>query len=225
MIYLWFVLIALVSVWGIAWICAQKSVIDFGDKLKIYKPCEEDIVPYRGKSLILITTVCFALALAVQVSLYRNTETINFIKLYGLFFIVMSAGIIDAKRKIIPNVLIIAGLIFRVGLYVYEIFFAEGIKDILVNDLLGFVIGFVFLAVVSIVSKGALGFGDAKLFGIIGILSGAYCTYSTLLMSLILSTVVSVIGIASKKMNRKDSYPFGPCIAAGYIIVVLLTSY
>jgi len=225
MIYLWFVLIALVSVYGIACMCAKKGVIDFGDKLKIYKPCEDEIVPIRGKKLTLIIIICFALALAVQISLYKNTEIISFIKLYGLFLIVISAGIIDAKRKIIPNVLIIAGLIFRAGLYVYEIFFAEGIKDVLVNDLLGFVIGFVFLAVVSIVSKGALGFGDAKLFGIIGILSGVYCTYSTLLMSLILSTIVSVIGIASRKMNRKDSYPFGPYIAAGYIVVILLTSY
>ncbi|MBQ4260125.1 MAG: prepilin peptidase [Lachnospiraceae bacterium] len=225
MIYLWFVLIALASVCGIAVVSGRKGVIDLGEKIRIYKPCEDDIVPYRGKKLILITIICFALALAMQISLYKNTEMMNFIKLYGLFLIVMCAGIIDAKRKIIPNILIFAGLIFRVGIYVYEIFLAKDMKQIIINDAIGFVIGFVLLAVVSLVSKGGLGFGDAKLFGVIGIISGAYCTYSTLLMSLILSTIISLIGIATKRMNRKDAYPFGPCIAAGYIIAVLLTSY
>ena len=225
MVYLLFVGIAILSVCAIAFFCARKGVIDFGDKLKVYKSCEEDIVPYKGKFLILILAICFALALAIQISLYKNTEVINFVKLYGLFLIVLCAGIVDAKRRIIPNFLILSGVVFRAGLYVYEIFFTEVIKDVIKNDLIGFVIGFVFLALVSLISKGSLGFGDAKLFGIIGITVGSFCTYSTLLVSLLISTVVSVVSILRKKMSRKDSFPFGPCIAAGYVIVVLLTSY
>lgn len=225
MIYLMFALIALVSVCAILFICGRKGVIDTGNKLKLYKPCEEDIVPYRGKNVILITMICFAVALAVQISLYKNTVTINFVKLYGLLLIVLSAGIIDAKRRIIPNVLVLAGLIFRLLIYIYEFVYVDAIKDVIINDLIGFAIGFVLLALVSLVSKGSLGFGDAKLFGVIGITAGSFCTYSTLLVSLVISTVVSVVNIARKKMGRKDSFPFGPCIAAGYVIVVLLTSY
>ena len=225
MIYLLFALIAALSTLAVVYVGSLKGVIDTG-KFNIYKPCDEEIVPYKGKSLILLTIVCFVIALAIQISLYMNTSVVNFIKLFGLFLIVFSAGVIDAKRKIIPNLLIIIGLIFRAGIYVYEIFFSTAdIKTVLTNDLLGFVIGFVFLAVVSLVSKGALGFGDAKLFGVIGLISGSFCTYSTLLVSLVLSAVLSIINIARKKMGRKDTFPFGPCIAAGYIIVVLLTSY
>lgn len=225
MIYLLFVFIALVSVCVIEFIAARKGVVDFGEKLKVYRPCDDEVTPYKGKKLILITIICFVLALAIQISLYKNTAVINFVKLYGLFVIVFSAGIIDAKRRIIPNILIIAGLIFRAVIYLYEIFFMDGIKDILINDLIGFAIGFVFLALVSFISKGSLGFGDAKLFGIIGITSGSFCTYSTLLVSLVISAVISIISIARKKMGRKDSFPFGPCITAGYIVAVLLTSY
>ena len=225
MIYLLFVFIALVSVCAILYICGRKGVVDIGSKLKIYKPCEEDVVPYKGKSLILITMICFAVALPVQISLYKNTVTINFVKLYGLLLIVLSAGIIDAKRRIIPNVLVITGLVFRLLIYIYEFIYVDSVKDVLVNDLIGFAIGFVLLALVSLISKGSLGFGDAKLFGVIGITAGSFCTYSTLLVSLVISTIVSVVNIARKKMGRKDSFPFGPCIAAGYVIVVLLTSY
>lgn len=226
MIYLLFMLIALASVCFIELLAARKGVVDFGEKIKGFKPCEdESIVPYKGKSLILITIICFAAALAAQISLYMHTAIVSFVKLYGLLVTVMCAGLIDYKRRIIPNVLILIGFAFRLSIYVYEIFFTENIKAVVINDLLGFAIGFVFLGLVSVITRGALGFGDAKLFGVIGITSGAFCTYSTLLVGLILSVVVSLINMARKKMGRKDSFPFGPCIAAGYVIALLLTSY
>lgn len=226
MVYLLFVLIAVLSVVFVTVIAAKKGVVDCGEKLKIYKSCEDDlIIPFRGKKLSLLIIVCFVISLALQISLYKNTSIINFTKLYGLFVIIFCAAVIDAKRRIIPNLLIIIGMTFRLGIYVYELVAIDNIKPVLINDLVGFGIGFMFLAAVSLLTKGALGFGDAKLFGIIGITSGSFCTYSTLLVSLIISVVVSIINIGRKKMRRKDSFPFGPCIAAGYIITILLTSY
>lgn len=226
MIYVLFTFIALLSACAIGLFAARNGVADFGEKIKVYKPCDdEETVPFKGKALILIIIICFAVALAAQISLYINTAAVSFVKLYGLLLIVLCAGLIDYKRRIIPNTLILIGLIFRVGIYVYEIFFTKNVKAVLINDLIGFAIGFVFLTLVCVLTKGALGFGDAKLFGIIGITSGAFCTYSTMFASLILSVVFSVINIARKKMGRKDSFPFGPCIAAGYVVAVLLTSY
>ncbi len=225
MIYLMFIGIAVLSTLMVGIVSARKGVVDIG-KFNIYKPCKDKITPYKGRTLILLTIICFVISVAIQISLYKNTSVVSFIKLYGLFVIVFSAGVIDSKRKIIPNALIIAGLIFRAGIYIYEIFSKTvDVKVVAKNDLLGFVIGFVFLALVSILSKGSLGFGDAKLFGIIGITSGAFCTYSTLLMSLIVSVIFSVVNIARKKIGRKDTFPFGPCISVGYIIAILLTSY
>lgn len=224
MIYLLFIVISIISTILIGVFSAKQGVVDFGEKVKLYKPCDE-IVPYRGKSLILITIICFAVSLAVQISLYKNTELISFLKLYVLFVLITAAAIVDSKRRIIPNLIIIIGLSFRVLLYVYEILTVDNIKDIFVNDLIGFGIGFVLLAIVSLLSKGSLGFGDVKLFGVIGLVSGAFCTYSTLLASLIVSLVFSLVSLARKKMGRKDSFPFGPCIAIGYVISVLLSSY
>ena len=224
MIYIVFILIAILSTVVVNVFAAQKGAVEL-KKFNIYKPCEEEILPYRGKSLILLTIICFTVSLLMQISLYMNTSAINFAKLFGLYIIVFAAAVVDSKRRIIPNVLIVTGLIFRGGIYVYEAFSKADLKMIFINDLFGFAIGFVLLAIVSFVSKGALGFGDAKLFGVIGLLSGSFCTYSTLLVSLVISVMVSVVGIARKKIGRKDSFPFGPCIATGYIIAVFLTSY
>ena len=225
MIYLLFAAIAVVSTIAIIVFSAQMGTIDLGERIKLYKKTNEDIVPFSGTKLILITIICFVVATILQISLYKNTTTVSFVKLYVLFIIVTSAAIIDYKRRIIPNMLVVAGLVFRVGVYAYEIFSKSDIKNILINDGLGLVVGFGILAVVSLLTKGSVGFGDAKLFGVIGIIGGSFCTYSTLLVSLVVSTIVSLVGLARKKIGRKDSIPFGPCIAAGYIITLLLTSY
>ncbi len=224
MIYILFVLIAVISVMGVCIYGARRGVIETG-KLKLYKPCEEEITPFNNTSLILLILICLAAAMAVQISLYKNTSVISFVKLYGLFVIVVAAAVVDAKCKIIPNALILTGLLFRAVIYGWELLSGEAMKSVLFNDILGLVIGFVFLALVSLVSKGALGFGDAKLFGVIGLISGSFCTYSTLLLALVVSLLISVINIARKKMGRKDSFPFGPCIAIGYTLAILLSSY
>ena len=224
MIYILFVLIAAVSVMGVCIYGMRRGVIEIG-KLKLYKPCEDDVSPFQKTSLILLIMICFLAAMAVQISLYKNTSTISFVKLYGLFVIVVAAATVDAKCRIIPNALIVTGLLFRAAVYGWEILAGEELKTVIFNDLLGLGIGFVFLAVVSLLSKGALGFGDAKLFGVIGLISGSFCTYSTLLVSLVVSLLVSVINIARKRMGRKDSFPFGPCIAIGYTVAILLSSY
>lgn len=224
MIYALFGAIAIASALIIGFVGSRKGVVDIG-KFNIYKPCEDNITPFKGKTLILLTTICVAVSFGLQISLYKNTSVVNFIKLYSLFVLVTAAGVVDLKRRIIPNILIIFGLGLRLCVYIYEIVTAENIKAILFNDLIGFAIGFLLLAVVAVITKGALGFGDVKLFGVIGITGGAFVTYSTLLLSLIISAVFSLVALAAKKMSRKDSFPFGPCITAGYIIAILLKSY
>ena len=55
--YLLFALIALSSSFVACAFGARKGTIDFGEKLKLYKDSEEDIVPFRGTALILIITI------------------------------------------------------------------------------------------------------------------------------------------------------------------------
>ncbi len=224
MIILLFFLLAVLTCIAVFVTSSLAGVIDTG-KFKIYK-VYEGVSPYKGRKLIPLALLCAVPAFAVQLSLHANTSVVNFIKLYGMYIIVFCCAVIDSKRKIIPDLLILSGILFRAGIYIYEIVcMHDGLKDTVANDLIGLALGFGFLAAVSLVTKGALGFGDAKLFGIIGITGGWYCTYGTLLLSLIASAVFSVVAVATKKMGRKESFPFGPFIAIGYTAAVLLTCY
>lgn len=225
MIYVLFVAIALVSTALAILLAARYGAADPGPKLKLFKPADESTVPFSGTKLVLITTVCVIASTVVQISLYKNTTVVNFVKLYVLFVIVMAAALIDARRHIIPNTLVLFGLVFRAGTYVYELLSRADLKAIAINDLIGLAVGFGILALVSLLSKGQVGFGDAKLFAVIGVTGGSFCTYSTLLVSLVISTAVSLVALARKKIDKKDAIPFGPSIALGYAVVLLLTSY
>lgn len=205
------------------------SFTGVSNTIKFLKPMpkykEDKTNPYKTSQLILAMVICACISYAIQLSLYNNTTVINFVKLYGLFIIILSAAMIDLRKKIIPNFLIVIGLVFRLGIYIYEIITSEDIKSIVINDAIGFAIGFVLLALVSVITKQGIGFGDAKLFGVIGLTSGSFCTYSTLFTSLLISAVISIVLLISGKKGKKESIPFGPCIALGYVVVLFLTSY
>lgn len=150
----------------------------------------------------------------------------NYIKLVVLTLIVATAGIIDLKTKKIPNYLIMIGVSIRLAVYIYEIIYCSAdVLSIFKNDLIGFAIGFGILFVAAIISRGSVGFGDVKLFAVVGLLGGAILTYSTLLISLILNSIFSVIFIIIKRKDRKTAVPFGPAIFVGYLIALCLSSF
>lgn len=185
------------------------------------KKCDQRTVFYLvmgGISVIL---------LGCSFLLVNNVYNIpNLIKLVTLMGILAAAAVIDFKKAIIPNLLIVIGLSVRVLIYVVELFFYNDVfVPQLFSDIIGFVIGFGILFLASVLSRGSLGFGDVKLFGLIGLMSGAICTYSTLILSLVLSTIASIGLMIAKKKSRKDSIPFGPFIFVGYVIAIILNCY
>ncbi len=226
MLYVMFLAVSLISACAIYFYCGYEKVME----LPFGRDTQEKVTNQSASCFSLPVSIAISGAMAAvlffaQWSLYQNTQWVGFVKLYGLLVIVVSAGLIDLKRKIIPNVLVLFGLLFWVGISVYEFTHAENMKSILISEGIGFLVGFGLLALVFVFTKGALGFGDVKLFGIIGLISGGFCTYSTLLVSLLVSVVVSVVGLIRKKIGRKDAIPFGPCIAIGYLVVIFLSSY
>lgn len=188
---------------------------------------KEDINEFRKNSLIVygIFGISIILFVFFQIILFSNTDIISMLKYLFLLLLLTEAAIIDKAKKIIPNELIIAGLLIRGIFYIIEFFVSENLLETLKSDMLGLVLGFGVLAVVSVITKQGLGFGDVKLFGIIGIMGGVMCTYATLFFSILVSAVVSIILLLSRKKNRKDTIPFGPCILIGYILVIILGSY
>lgn len=141
-----------------------------------------------------------------------------------LFPMLLCAFVIDYRLKIIPNRLNLT--IFEVGL-VYT--FLEGIINIniAIDMLLGMVAGagiFLFITLVGglIAGKEAMGFGDVKLMGGLGLFFG---WRTIIIISLIAFLLGAIVGIALMLRNKKksDEYiPFGPFIVISTVIAMFV---
>ncbi|MBQ7120840.1 MAG: prepilin peptidase [Clostridia bacterium] len=204
------------------------EAVEASDEIK-----EEKIIPYNKIQTIIILVLTALVSFAVAAAAGKNTiavETpprmiIGYIKLFSVFVIIAASALIDFKKRIIPNKLVLAGLALRAVLYVCEFVWCRDIiVEIAKSDLTGFLIGFGILFVAGLVTKGAVGFGDAKLFAVIGLTASSLATFGTLLFSLVASSVCGIF-LLIKYRDRKRTFPFAPFILIGYAIVIFMGNF
>ncbi len=141
-----------------------------------------------------------------------------------LFPMLLCAFVIDYRLKIIPNRLNLT--IFEVGL-AYT--FLEGIINIniAIDMLLGMVAGagiFLFITLVGglIAGKEAMGFGDVKLMGGLGLFFGWRTIIIISLIAFLLGAIVGIALMLRKKKKSDEYIPFGPFIVISAVIAMFV---
>lgn len=169
----------------------------------------------KPKYLYMIITS--ALYIAILFMYGFQLKTIAFISLIPMLLI---AFIIDYRLKIIPNRLNLT--IFEVGL-VYT--FIEGITNInvAIDMLLGMVVGAGLFLIISLIGglmygKEAMGFGDVKLMGALGLFLGWRLTIMVTLIAFLLGAIIGVFLIIKNRKKGMDYIPFGPFIVIATLI-------
>lgn len=88
----------------------------------------------------------------------------------------------------------------------------------LLDGLLGGALGFGLIAVIILLSRGGMGWGDAMLMlGIGALLGWRHCAVGLYLGFLVGGIVILPLFLA-KKLTRKDAVPLGPFLAAGSVL-------
>lgn len=188
---------------------------------------------YSVKQSFIFTGLFFIMAVITNFFIYKYSYEMNefnrtaqpliFLKMAIVHAICACAALTDYKRCRIPNTLIVTGLASRVIIYIAELFIAvEYFKDIIINDMAGFAIGFAMLFVIAVITKGSIGFGDVKLFGVIGLMAGSGGVFALLVLSLFFSSIASVILILMRKKTLSSSVPMAPFIYIGFAAAVIL---
>lgn len=131
--------------------------------------------------------------------------------------ILLLITIIDIRTKIIPNKFIILG----VAVGVITLILDNGSS--IVDALLGFIICGGMIAIISFITKGDIGMGDAKLFACIGVFFGLQTTLGIMLIATIISGLSGLILLALGKANRKTVLPFAPFIFAATMFVIIIS--
>lgn len=131
-------------------------------------------------------------------------------------------GYIDLKEKIIPNQMILVGLVFWAALMLLEILLAgTEWKALLSFSLLGGCLFGGILMIIALIVKSALGMGDVKMFFVIGLLYGLVDTYTILLFTMAIMAVISIILLLFKKVTTKTAIPMAPFTVLGFLLCVL----
>ena len=140
------------------------------------------------------------------------------IKCCLIFCVLLAAAWTDISRMRIPNWLIGTGWILRIPFFIAE--WGLGGKGALIQggrELAGSVFLILGLALLAVLSRHGLGFGDVKLLGTVALYGGIEQTLVCLLYGLFLSAGISLALLAFRKINRKDRLPLAPFFLAGYL--------
>ena len=145
-----------------------------------------------------------------------------------LMSVLIAVFFIDFDEMIIPDGLVITGLIGGGVLYIYStlhVFQYFGSMNWW-NPILGMFLGPLFMLVMAIVGSfiykaDAMGGGDIKLFAPIGLFLGWKMTLLCIFLSVVAGGFLGLIFILSKLKDRKDSMPFGPFIVVGTYVTIL----
>lgn len=168
--------------------------------------------------LIIINAIMYILLL------YRFKLSLDFARFCILTPMLISAFIIDYKIQIIPNRLNLT--MFEVGLVFAFIFGIQNLnlaKDMLLGMFVG---GGIFLLITLIggliAGKEAMGLGDVKLMGALGLYFGMIGISIISVLSFTIGGVISIIILIARK-NREDGYiPFGPFIVIATTIAIFV---
>ena len=163
-------------------------------------------------------------AIAYIALLYNFGIGINLLRFALLTPMLISAFVIDYKIQIIPNRLNLT--MFEIGLIFAFIFGIQNLniaKDMLFGMFAG---GGIFLLITLIggliAGKEAMGLGDVKLMGALGLYFGFVNIVMISVLAFLIGAIISVIIILAKK-NREDGYiPFGPFIVIATIITIFV---
>ena len=94
---------------------------------------------------------------------------------------------------------------------------------ILLSEIIAAAALFIAAVLCTLCIKNSIGYGDIKLFIVMGLLLGLTGIWSAIFLSLIVSFVVSVYFLITKKKGRKDLIPFGPALVIGTYLSVCLS--
>ena len=177
----------------------------------------KDIFKFKKENIhtnyiLMISNAIIYIALLYFCGLHSNFyENLSLIKFGLLTPMLLSALTIDYKLQIIPNRLNLT--MFEVGLLTMFIYGTINI-NIAFDMLLGMICGAGIFLIITllggfIAGKEAMGFGDVKLMGALGLYFG-------------LSNIISVFLLATKIKKSNEYIPFGPFIVIAAFIVLFI---
>ncbi len=191
------------------------------EKIVSKKNFKEYKMGFKPNYILMIIVAVAYIALLYK---FGSTDLIKFSMYACLIPMLLSAFVVDYKEQIIPNRLNLT--MFEIGL-VFVFMYGMTNLSIAIDMLFGMIAGggiFLLITLIGglIAGKEAMGLGDVKLMGALGLYFGFASTITISIMSFLIGAVVSILLMIIRK-NKMDSYiPFGPFIVCATVISIFV---
>ena len=190
--------------------------------LDFFRSYKEEFKP--NYILMLTTAAIYVLLLyryGINSKLLGNLELIKYLILTPML---LSVVVIDYKLQIIPNRLNLT--MFEIGVVLA---FIAGLSNVAIsiNMLLGMLAGGgIFLGITLlgglVYGKEAMGLGDVKLMGALGLYFGLSNIIIIAVVSFLIGAVLSIILLVTKIRKSDEYIPFGPFIVIATFVVIFV---
>lgn len=131
---------------------------------------------------------------------------------FSVFLLIL---VIDVAHRWIPNLLLWPLTVFALGVSVLT-----GDPPLL-RALLGGVVGFGWFFLMAIAYRGAMGAGDVKLAGLIGLATGFPNVLAALTVGIVIGGAAAAVLLISGRKSRKSYIPYAPFLVTGALIVLV----
>ena len=170
--------------------------------------------------LMLITAVIYVSLVyryGIQDTIIANLDLVKFLILTPML---LSAFVIDFKLQIIPNRLNLT--IFEIG-FIFAFLYGLSNVAITINMLLGMLAGGGIFLLITLLGgllygKEAMGFGDVKLMGALGLFFGLSNIIIITLVSFLIGAILSIVLLITRIKKSDEYIPFGPFIVIATFI-------
>jgi prepilin signal peptidase PulO-like enzyme (type II secretory pathway) len=145
-----------------------------------------------------------------------------------IFSLLLIVFVYDLKYMEIPMIIVWAGIILSMGYFLsvdwQNFHIAASILDLkIASGILGGLVAFLFFFGLAAYSKETwMGYGDAYIGMLAGIIVGWPNVIWTLMLSFTLGAIISVGLIIFRKKTMKSQIPFAPFLIAGVFLITIL---
>ena len=186
---------------------------------------KEQKANFKPNYILIFITAIIYIALVykfgIQETIIANLDLIKYMILTPML---LSVFVIDYRIQIIPNRLNLT--IFETGLVLCFLYGLSNVA-ISINMFFGMLAGAgIFLAITLLggmfYGKEAMGFGDVKLMGALGLFFGLSNILVITILSFLIGAILSIILLITKIKKTNEYIPFGPFIVIATFISIFV---
>ena len=187
------------------------------------KPVKIPVCALRSRNIWQIAISVSNVIVALFLSVVYTADPLIILRVVFLCTVLYVCAWTDCISYLIPNKILLLALLFWMCLLLVELVLKPwNIRYEIIGD--GVSAAALLLAGIlcRLLVPESVGYGDLKLFIILGLYLGAGNTWDAVFYTLLASFIVSLFLLMTKRVSRKSVMPFAPFLLFGTLLAVFL---